>query len=71
MEAQDRDLEEPWGDDHDYLFAAMNLGNALVALQLVVTVDAALLAGDRRVDRLASVARAPLEASSGATHVLP
>ncbi|MBW4039798.1 MAG: cobaltochelatase subunit CobN [Acidobacteria bacterium] len=25
--------EEPWGDDTDYLFAAMDLGNALVALQ--------------------------------------
>lgn len=27
------DAEEPWGDEHDYLFAAMDLGNALVALQ--------------------------------------
>ena len=27
------DQEEPWGDDHDYLFAAMDLGNALIALQ--------------------------------------
>jgi len=27
------DQEEPWGDEHDYLFAAMNLGNALIALQ--------------------------------------
>ncbi len=25
--------EEPWGDDRDYLFAAMELGNALIALQ--------------------------------------
>jgi len=25
--------EEPWGDEHDYLFAAMELGNALIALQ--------------------------------------
>ncbi|AEU37389.1 cobaltochelatase subunit CobN [Granulicella mallensis] len=25
--------EEPWGDEHDYLFAAMDLGNALIALQ--------------------------------------
>ncbi|ADW70814.1 cobaltochelatase subunit CobN [Granulicella tundricola] len=25
--------EEPWGDDRDYLFAAMDLGNALIALQ--------------------------------------
>jgi cobaltochelatase CobN len=25
--------EEPWGDDHDYLFAAMDFGNALIALQ--------------------------------------
>jgi len=27
------DAEEPWGDDNDYLFAAMDLGNALIALQ--------------------------------------
>ncbi len=27
------DQEEPWGDDRDYLFAAMELGNAMVALQ--------------------------------------
>jgi cobaltochelatase CobN len=27
------DAEEPWGDEDDYLFAAMDLGNALVALQ--------------------------------------
>ena len=27
------DAEEPWGDEHDYLFAAMDLGNALIALQ--------------------------------------
>ena len=27
------DMEEPWGDDHDYLFASMDLGNALIALQ--------------------------------------
>jgi cobaltochelatase CobN len=27
------DAEEPWGDEHDYLFAAMDLGNAMVALQ--------------------------------------
>ena len=27
------DQEEPWGDEHDYLFAAMDLGNALIALQ--------------------------------------
>jgi cobaltochelatase CobN len=27
------DAEEPWGDERDYLFAAMDLGNALVALQ--------------------------------------
>jgi cobaltochelatase CobN len=27
------DREEPWGDEHDYLFAALDLGNALVALQ--------------------------------------
>jgi cobaltochelatase CobN len=25
--------EEPWGDENDYLFAAMELGNALIALQ--------------------------------------
>jgi cobaltochelatase CobN len=25
--------DEPWGDDHDYLFAALPLGNALIALQ--------------------------------------
>ncbi len=25
--------EEPWGDEHDYLFAALPLGNALIALQ--------------------------------------
>lgn len=25
--------EEPWGDDRDYLFAALELGNALIALQ--------------------------------------
>jgi cobaltochelatase CobN len=24
---------EPWGDDHDYLFATLDLGNALIALQ--------------------------------------
>jgi cobaltochelatase CobN len=27
------DVEEPWGDDNDYLFAALDLGNALIALQ--------------------------------------
>ncbi|NYF80052.1 cobaltochelatase subunit CobN [Granulicella arctica] len=27
------DAEEPWGDENDYLFAAMDLGNALIALQ--------------------------------------
>jgi cobaltochelatase CobN len=27
------EAEEPWADDHDYLFAAMDLGNALIALQ--------------------------------------
>jgi len=27
------DREEPWGDEHDYLFAAMDFGNALIALQ--------------------------------------
>jgi cobaltochelatase CobN len=27
------DVEEPWGDQRDYLFAAMELGNALIALQ--------------------------------------
>ncbi len=27
------DEEEPWGDDRDYLFAAMDLGNAMIALQ--------------------------------------
>ena len=27
------DQEEPWGDNRDYLFAAMDFGNALVALQ--------------------------------------
>ena len=27
------DAEEPWGDDRDYLFAAMDLGNAMIALQ--------------------------------------
>jgi cobaltochelatase CobN len=27
------DQEEPWGDEHDYLFAAMEFGNALIALQ--------------------------------------
>jgi cobaltochelatase CobN len=27
------DQEEPWGDEQDYLFAAMDLGNALIALQ--------------------------------------
>ena len=27
------DQEEPWGDEQDYLFAALDLGNALVALQ--------------------------------------
>jgi len=27
------DIAEPWGDDDDYLFAAMELGNALIALQ--------------------------------------
>jgi cobaltochelatase CobN len=27
------DVEEPWGDEDDYLFAAMDLGNALIALQ--------------------------------------
>ena len=27
------DCQEPWGDEHDYLFAAMELGNALIALQ--------------------------------------
>lgn len=25
--------EEPWGDEHDYLFAAIDFGNALIALQ--------------------------------------
>jgi cobaltochelatase CobN len=25
--------EEPWGDDRDYLFAALDLGNAIIALQ--------------------------------------
>jgi cobaltochelatase CobN len=25
--------EEPWGDERDYLFAAMDLGNAMIALQ--------------------------------------
>ena len=25
--------EEPWGDHHDYLFAALDLGNALIALE--------------------------------------
>ncbi len=25
--------EEPWGDEYDYLFAAMDFGNALIALQ--------------------------------------
>ena len=25
--------EEPWGDDRDYLFAALELGNAMIALQ--------------------------------------
>ena len=24
---------EPWGDEHDYLFAAMDIGNAVIALQ--------------------------------------
>jgi cobaltochelatase CobN len=27
------DKEEPWGDEYDYLFTAMELGNALIALQ--------------------------------------
>ncbi|HMF63819.1 MAG TPA: cobaltochelatase subunit CobN [Edaphobacter sp.] len=27
------EVEEPWGDDDDYLFAALDLGNALIALQ--------------------------------------
>ena len=27
------DQEEPWGDEHDYLFAAIDYGNALIALQ--------------------------------------
>ena len=27
------EAEEPWGDEHDYLFAAMDLGNAMIALQ--------------------------------------
>ena len=27
------EAEEPWGDDHDYLFATLDLGNALIALQ--------------------------------------
>jgi cobaltochelatase CobN len=27
------DQEEPWGDEQDYLFAAMDFGNALIALQ--------------------------------------
>ena len=27
------DVEEPWGDDDSYLFAAMDFGNALIALQ--------------------------------------
>jgi cobaltochelatase CobN len=27
------DREEPWGDEQDYLFAAMDFGNALIALQ--------------------------------------
>jgi cobaltochelatase CobN len=27
------DVDEPWGDEDDYLFAAMDLGNALIALQ--------------------------------------
>jgi len=27
------EAEEPWGDDRDYLFAALDLGNALIALQ--------------------------------------
>ncbi|HTF72626.1 MAG TPA: cobaltochelatase subunit CobN, partial [Edaphobacter sp.] len=27
------DQEEPWGDEHDYLFAAIDFGNALIALQ--------------------------------------
>jgi cobaltochelatase CobN len=27
------DKEEPWGDEYDYLFTAMDLGNALIALQ--------------------------------------
>ncbi len=27
------EAEEPWGDERDYLFAAMDLGNALIALQ--------------------------------------
>lgn len=27
------DREEPWGDDRDYLFAATDFGNALIALQ--------------------------------------
>ena len=26
------DQEEPWGDEHDYLFAALDFGNALIAL---------------------------------------
>lgn len=27
------DQQEPWGDEHDYLFAAIEFGNALIALQ--------------------------------------
>jgi cobaltochelatase CobN len=27
------DVDEPWGDDREYLFAAMDIGNALIALQ--------------------------------------
>jgi cobaltochelatase CobN len=27
------DKEEPWGDEYDYLFAAMDLGNVVIALQ--------------------------------------
>lgn len=27
------EAEEPWGDDHDHLFATLDLGNALIALQ--------------------------------------
>src|ERR1700743_2104780 len=27
------DREEPWGDEHDYLFTALDLGNALIALK--------------------------------------